>query len=1205
LSDGHGSVLDEIGEASDLLGDRIPLRGASVTRCCVLVGVLLTCAAPGVRAEERPLHLPIGDPARRDRQVPQVLDGITDAARGAEPQPAETPAAARLRHALQLSLDPKRGRLAVEDVLSVPGPALASGELQFLLHEALTLTSSAPAASEMPPETGAAARFFGINASTEDLYAQGKLKRYRARLPKGGGTLRLSYEGRFDFGLSDEKEQYARGFRETVGIISTEGVYLAGSGFWYPHVSRELFEFELSVAQPAGWHVVAPGNGTSRGADGRARWDSQGPVDEIALAGGPLVVYRESAGAAEALAYLRQKDDALAAKYLEATAQYLELYRGLVGPYPYGKFALVENFWDTGYGMPSYTLLGPQVIRFPFILASSYPHEILHNWWGNSVFVDYPSGNWCEGLTAYMADHLIQEQRGQGEAYRRYTLQKYGSYVKDGRDFPLAGFRSRRSAATEAVGYGKSLMLFHMLRQRLGDDGFRQWSGRFYREYRAKQADFSDIRRSMESVSKQDLARFFTDHVERPGAAVLRVTGATVRTRSGGGYEVAGTLEEAQPGPTFELDVPVVVKTRGAPVSARVRLDAAKTAFTIATEAAPVALHVDPSFDVFRLLDPRETPASLGQIFGEPRILAVLPSAASAAEQAAYRSLVEGWRTDSHQPELKGDRDVRELPKDRALWILGRTNALASRFFSSGDDYTLDGIALTVDRETMPLAGHVGVLVRRHPSSPERAIGFIFADDLAALPGLGRKLPHYGKYSWLGFEGAEPVNVLKGQWTAGDSPLRVDLRPPAERTTSVAALAPPARKALAELPPVFSQKALLEHVAWLAAPEREGRGIGTKGLEAAGDYVAARFEEIGLQPGGDAGTYFQSFTAERSPSGAPVVLRNVIAVLPGSKREWAGQSVVLTAHYDHLGKGWPDVHKGDEGTLHPGADDNASGVAVMLELAKSLAAGEPRWRTLVFVAFSGEEAGLLGSRHYAEHAPFPLDKTIGVVNLDTVGRLFDRKLEVLATGSAAEWPHIFRGAGFVTGVEGRLIAGGLESSDQKSFIDRGVPAVQVFTEPHPDYHRPGDTADKIDGAGLVKVATYVKEAIVYLGERPEPLTNTIATMKGASPTTAGDAGASAAPTSGSGQGRRVSFGTMPDFAFPGPGVRVAGVTQGSPAEKAGLQEGDVILQVDGKDVADLAGFAALLRGLEPGQTVRAMLNRGGSELRRDITVVER
>ena len=189
--------------------------------------------------------------------------------------------------------------------------------------------------------------------------------------------------------------------------------------------------------------------------------------------------------------------------------------------------------------MPSYTLLGPQVIRFPFILSSSYPHEILHNWWGNSVFVDYASGNWCEGLTAYLADHLIQEQRGRGEEYRRDALQKYRNYVRDGRDFPLSEFRSRHSAATEAVGYGKTLMLFHMVRGRIGDESFRKWAARFYREHRGRQASFADVRRSLEAVSGQDFARFFMDHVAKPGAATLQVTVSGVR---GPAFSIAAAM---------------------------------------------------------------------------------------------------------------------------------------------------------------------------------------------------------------------------------------------------------------------------------------------------------------------------------------------------------------------------------------------------------------------------------------------------------------------------------------------------------------------------------------------------------------------------------------------------------------------------------------------------------------------------------------
>ena len=179
-----------------------------------------------------------------------------------------------------------------------------------------------------------------------------------------------------------------------------------------------------------------------------------------------------------------------------------------LGPYPYSKFALVENFWETGYGMPSFTLLGEQVIRFPFILHSSYPHELLHNWWGNGVFVDFAGGNWCEGLTAYLADHLIAEQRGQGADHRRAILQRVTDYVTPENDFPLSRFQSRHDAVTEAVGYGKTAMMFNMLREKVGDAQFIKALQAFYRDNRFREASFDDIRKSFEAVSGLDLRAY-------------------------------------------------------------------------------------------------------------------------------------------------------------------------------------------------------------------------------------------------------------------------------------------------------------------------------------------------------------------------------------------------------------------------------------------------------------------------------------------------------------------------------------------------------------------------------------------------------------------------------------------------------------------------------------------------------------------------
>ena len=1102
--------------------------------------------------------------------------------------PADAPA----HHSLTVALNPATHHLTVTDIVTWPGRQ-ADPPATFLLNARLRVTKAEPAVEEVP--LGDVDGVFGPGTA-----ARTPLKRYRLR--GSASTLTLTFDGPMNFPLSDPKEEYTRGFRDTIGLVGPEGVYLAASSFWHPRFGSELVTFTMDARVPDGWHLISQGDGTSRDAAGLAKWDSKGTMDEIYLVGGPLHVFRDSAGAVEALVYLREPDGSLANKYLAATAQYIEMYRGLIGPYPYGKFALVENFWETGYGMPTFTLLGSQVIRFPFILTSSYPHEILHNWWGNSVFVDYDSGNWCEGLTAYMADHLIQEQRGTGDEYRRATLQKYRDYVKTGRDFPLAEFRGRFSAATEAVGYGKSLMGFHAVRLAIGDDAFRKTVAAFARQFKGRRASFRDFQQVAETASGKPLGWIFDDLITRAGSAMLAVESGPGSVRQDGGrYLVEGALRQTQPGTPFVLDVPVVVQTERGAVTSIVRLDKGNTTFTIRTDAAPLALSVDPRFDVFRRLDPRETPSSIGQIFGEPRILAVLPSSAPAAELEAWRALFKSWHSDSHAIEVALDSTVKDLPGDRAVWIAGATNRFAGRIFDLLPGVKRDGGTVEIDGEKMALDGHTLVLVARHPQNVEKAVGLLAVKPAAAFPGLGRKLPHYGKYSYLGFEGDEPANIIKGQWQQSDSPLHVDLRRPDQRTAKVPALPPDGRKALAELPPVFSQQAMRDHVAFLTSPALKGRGLGTPELDEAARYIADRFKAAGLQPGGDNGTYFQRFRVEKGPDGQPREATNVIGIIPGTRGDWSGQSAVLAAHYDHLGLGWPDVHKGDEGKVHPGADDNASGVAVMLELARAMGSGERPPRTLVFAAFTGEEAGRLGSRHYAAHPSFPLERMWGVINLDTVGRLGAQKLSVLGTGTASEWQHIFRGAGFVTGVDSRNVPESVEASDQVSFTDKGVPAVQIFTAAHVDYHRPSDTADKIDYAGLVKVAAFVKEGIAYLGERPEPMTNLIKPASGASAPPAPSAGA----TPGAAGARRASLGTVPDFAFQGPGVRVSGTVPGSPAEKAGIKEGDVVMQIAGKDVANLQEYSNVLRGLAPGQTVKVTVVRGTEARVVEVVLAER
>lgn len=1109
-----------------------------------------------------------------DSMTIQWLPGLGGRKLARQTEGAAGERATPVSHKLAIVLQPESHRLTVDDTIELPRALSRQGSV-FTLNAALEIRACEPPVRPEPAQDAGA-------------------KRYVLESAPSDGVLHLKYEGPLDFGLSEQKEEYTRGFRESRGMLGTQGVYLHGATAWVPQFDDGLIRFEMTVQQPDGWHVISAGAGTSRGADGRAHWDSTSPVEDVPLVGGPLQLEHDSAGAVEILTYLHESDEALARKYLDATARYIEMYRKLIGPYPYPKFALVENFWETGYGLPSFTLLGPQIIRFPFILTSSYPHEVLHNWWGNSVFVDDSAGNWSEGLTAYLADHLMQEQQGQGAPYRRGVLQKYRDYVKAGRDFPLTEFHERHSAATEAVGYGKSLMLFHMLRRQLGEDGFRAGLTTLYREQRGQRAKLGDVQAAFEHATEKDLGAFFKQWANRKGAPALALADVQVAAAAGK-FKIVGSLNQIQAEEPFTLDVPVYVRTEAGQEAFIISTRERRQPFEFPVASRPLLVAADPLFDVFRVLDPLETPPSIGQIFGEPEILAVLP--ASAANEAApnpYRELVQAWQSDDHHIKVVLDSGIADLPDDRAVWILGQDNHFAATILADQEHVKLveQGAALQLGSEQAPLRDHSFVVVERNRRNPEQAVGWLVLDPPKAAAGLARKLPHYGKYSYLAFAGDEPSNVIKGQWDTANSPLTVNCDQPG---TSAAPIADD-RKALAELPPVFSRQALQAQVNWFAAPERNGRGLGTPELLQCAQYIRQRLEAAGLQPGGDNGTFFQHFMVEKGPEGQPVEGLNVIGILPGTKAAWADQSVILSAHYDHLGRGWPDVHQGDAGVIHPGADDNASGIAVLLELARDLAAAGKPSRNLVVIAFSGEEAGRAGSRYYVEHPRFPRADIRGVINLDTVGRLFNGKIQILGAGTAEEWQHIFRGCGFVTGIQNQIVPGSAEASDQASFIDQRIPGVQIFTGAHADYHRPTDTPDKIDSAGLVQVATFVKEALAYVLEREPPLTVKI---EGAA------APAAAPPAASEASGRKVLFGVVPDFDYRETGVRVASLVADSPAAQAGLREGDILIRLGNQEVKDLMGFSQFLKKLTPGQELEATYLRSGTPSTVKVTVKER
>ncbi|MHC4183370.1 MAG: M20/M25/M40 family metallo-hydrolase [Planctomycetota bacterium] len=1109
----------------------------------------------------------------------------------------------QINHDLKVTLYPDSHRLKIVDKVTLSQESTDKGSIHFVLHQGLkpeVLDKDTILRKTFGAEAG---EFFRNNPSLQRGNITPEL--FEVKLPQGTSQFTLKYQGKIFHPVEEYGEEYARSFSVSPGIVSPEGVFLSASSFWYPHFVDELVTFRMDVELPAGWSSVSQGARTehSAGTDSRHDvWLEEKPQEEIYLISSEFTEYGQAAGAVNAMAFLRQPDEQLAQKYLDTTAQYLEMYRKLLGPYPYSKFALVENFWETGYGMPSFTLLGPKVIRFPFILHSSYPHEILHNWWGNGVFTDYEKGNWAEGLTTYLADHLIKEQRGTAVEYRRSVLQKYTNYVtvNKNKDFPLSEFRSRHSAATEAVGYGKTMMLFHMLRQQLGDQLFIKALHQFYRKYKFKVASFDDVETTFNKITDDPLELMFEQWVKKAGAPSLRVCQAAAKPQ-GDGYVLSAIIEQTQETAPYRLRLPIAVHLEGVAnaYQTNIDLDAEQYKLELNFPVRPVRLDVDPEFDVFRTLDHAETPSAMSQVFGAEQVLIILPATAPESIRLGYQELAKVWQKGrSVNMEIKLDNELDELPTDRAIWLFGWENRFRSVVNKALSDYDFvdKKKAIHIESTELKRNQHSIVVMARHPSNSAYALAWLATDNVAAMPGLGRKLPHYNKYSYLGFTGDAPTNVFKGQWPVVNSPMSIAVLQSdgKEVEPTIAKLA--LRTALAQLPPVFSEARMLQDIEYLASDDLAGRGLGTPGLDKAADYIAKQFSDAGLQPCGDGSNdYFQVWTEKVDKPERDVTIKNVIGIIPGKNPQFNGQSVVIGAHYDSHGLGWPDVLAGNKGKMHPGADDNASGISVLLEFARLLGKKWQPERTVVFAAFSAEEAGKLGSIYYVRQAKkYPVSKTMAMINLDTVGQLGQDALTIFGNYSAREWVHIFRGAGYVTGVPIKQSTLDTGNGDEKSFIDAGVPSVHFFSGARDNYHRPTDTVDRIDTAGLVKTAAVLKEVVEYLAGRPESLTSTLTGTKDTMALQKGEPH----------KKRRVVLGTVPDFAYTGQGVRLDGVTPDTPAARVGLQEGDIVVRGE-TVIEDLQTYSDVLKTLQADDEITIVFMRDNVEHSVTTKVVER
>ena len=404
----------------------------------------------------------------------------------------------------------------------------------------------------------------------------------------------------------------------------------------------------------------------------------------------------------------------------------------------------------------------------------------------------------------------------------------------------------------------------------------------------------------------------------------------------------------------------------------------------------------------------------------------------------------------------------------------------------------------------------------------------------------------------------------------------------------------PGRTCPAEPEPVTPSVEITVHeicatIAILAHDSLEGREAGRPGSEKAARWIASRFEEIGLTA--PDGGHLRPFTfpvAVRSyphtlheEGGARDTTSNIVGWVPGRDPTLGEEAVLVGAHYDHLGWGGSGSLAPGEHAIHNGADDNASGVAGVLELAQRILADPPA-RTVIFVLFGAEELGTLGSQRYVEEPDWPLEKTVAMINLDMVGRL-RKTLTLFGTGTSAAWPKVLAGLEPGAGWTIRTVPDGFGPSDHASFYGAGVPVLMFFTGAHAQYHRPGDDVATIDAAGEVEVLERV-ESVVRAAADGRPIPN-----------------AEAPATEPRPMAFRVALGVLPDYGFEGPGLRLSSVRPGGPAGRAGLQAADVIVRLAGRAIDDVYAYTEILADLEADVEVPVVAERDGTTIELTVT----
>ena len=539
------------------------------------------------------------------------------------------------------------------------------------------------------------------------------------------GHLEISYEKIFtgNFEVNPLGEGALSG-----SMISDKGIYLTGN--WYPQVIG-LALYRLKAIVPNGFKAISEADEITFVETPRGRLYSFAfphPIPGIDLVAGNYVQTKASFGSMDIYTYFFPDDEGLSSEYIEYAKKYVEMDDKLLVPYAYKRFSVVENIFPTGLSMPTFTLIGAEILRLPFVLKESLGHEVTHQWFGNYVYADFGKGNWLEAVTVYMADYLYAHLQGEGRQYRKKALVKYQSYVNPGNDFPLRKFYVRRGPSSEAIGYGKGMMLFNMLENMVGKEVFYKSLKALIEENKWRVATWDDIERIFEKESGRRLDWFFSEWLDRKGEASLDVGNAIFFVSNG---VPTVSLDIAQKGKPYRLAMHVKILAGTKEIkSASILVDGLKQTFRWAVPERPTGLVIDEDYEVIRELSPDELPPVISRLLGNKNRIVIY----SASQKEKYESLLKAL--DNYGFALKEENDITDKDiHDCSLLVLGSDSLILRRLFGKVES---------------PEAGFL-LTVRDNPLNTENVVAFAQASSRKEVDLATPKIFHYGQYSTITF----------------------------------------------------------------------------------------------------------------------------------------------------------------------------------------------------------------------------------------------------------------------------------------------------------------------------------------------------------------------------------------------------------------------------------------------------------------------